>query len=295
MLVLLWFRSFLNRRNPCVFGIVWMVAVFNRLYMTIDEQSPTDIAPELQLLPSGDTAWTLEFGNRIDPTLHARVLGLAGALDAARKDGANKDLAAIVDVVPTFRSLTVHYNPLACDGERLGEALALMAESSGAATQDGRHWLIPVCFDDDFAPDLNDLCETKNMSRDAVIALMTEATFQVYMIGFMPGYPYMGGLPAALEMPRLASPRKAVPARSLAVAGSMCAVYPWESPGGWRLLGRTPIPMFSAQEVDAPSLLASGDRVRWQSIDRAAYAEMENAVAGGAFERKSLLVGKEGK
>ena len=133
------------------------------------------------------------------------------------------------------------------------------------------------------------------MSRDAVIALMTEATFQVYMIGFMPGYPYMGGLPAALEMPRLASPRKAVPARSLAVAGSMCAVYPWESPGGWRLLGRTPIPMFSAQEVDAPSLLASGDRVRWQSIDRAAYAEMENAVAAGAFDRKSLLVGKEGK
>lgn len=263
--------------------------------MAIDEQSLVDAAPALQLLPVGDTAWTVEFGKRIDPTLHARVLGLAGALDAARKDGANKDLAAIVDVVPTFRSLTVHYNPLACDGERLGEALALMAESSGAATQKGRHWLIPVCFDDDFAPDLNDLCETKNMSRDAVIALMTEATFQVYMIGFMPGYPYMGGLPAALEMPRLASPRKAVPARSLAVAGSMCAVYPWESPGGWRLLGRTPIPMFSAQEVDAPSLLASGDRVRWQSIDRAAYAEMENAVADGAFDRKSLLVGKEGK
>ena len=263
--------------------------------MAIEDQSVVDVAPALQLLPLGDTAWTIEFGNRIDPALHALVLGLAGALDAARKDGTNKDLTAIVDVVPTFRSLTVHYNPLACDGERLGEALALMAESSGAATQEGRHWLIPVCFDDDFAPDLNDLCETKNMSRDAVIALMTEATFQVYMIGFMPGYPYMGGLPAALEMPRLASPRKAVPARSLAVAGSMCAVYPWESPGGWRLLGRTPIPMFSAQEVDAPSLLASGDCVRWQSIDRAAYAEMENAVAAGAFDRKSLLVGKEGK
>ena len=263
--------------------------------MAIDEQSLMDVAPALQLLPVGDTAWTVEFGVRIDPALHARVLGLAAALDAARKEGANKDLAAIVDVVPTFRSLTVHYNPLACDGERLGEALALMAESSGAATQEGRHWLIPVCFDDDFAPDLNDLCETKGMTRDAVIALMTEATFQVYMIGFMPGFPYMGGLPKELEMSRLASPRKVVPARSLAVAGSMCAVYPWESPGGWRLLGRTPIPMFSAQEVDAPSLLASGDRVRWQSIDRAAYAEMENAVAAGAFDRKSLLVGKEGK
>ena len=261
--------------------------------MAIDEQSLMDVAPALQLLPVGDTAWTVEFGVRIDPALHARVLGLAAALDAARKEGANKDLAAIVDVVPTFRSLTVHYNPLACDGERLGEALALMAESSGAATQEGRHWLIPVCFDDDFAPDLNDLCETKNMSRDAVIALMTEATFQVYMIGFMPGFPYMGGLPKELEMPRLASPRKVVPARSLAVAGSMCSVYPWESPGGWRLLGRTPIPMFSAKEVNAPSLLASGDRVRWQAIDRKTYQEMESAIESGTFDRKSLLLGKE--
>lgn len=261
--------------------------------MTLDNQTPLDVAPPLRLLPVGDTAWTIEFGNRIDPALHARVLGLAGALALAREVGANKDFAAIVDVVPTFRSLTVHYNPLACDGERLGEALALLAESAGAATQDGRQWLIPVCFDDDFAPDLNDLCEAKGMSRDAVLALMTDAVFQVYMIGFMPGFPYMGGLPAELEMPRLASPRKAVSARSLAVAGSMCSVYPWESPGGWRLLGRTPIPMFSAKEVDAPSLLASGDRVRWQAIDRKTYQEMESAVESGTFDRRSLLVGKE--
>ena len=262
--------------------------------MTIDEQASLDVASSPQLLPLGDTAWTVEFGNRIDPALHARVLGLAAALEQARESGGNKDLSAIVDVVPTFRSLTVHYNPLACDGERLGEALALMAESSGAATQEGRQWLIPVCFDDDLAPDLNDLCEAKGMRRDAVISLMTEASFQVYMIGFMPGFPYMGGLPAVLEMPRLASPRKAVPARSLAVAGSMCSVYPWESPGGWRLLGRTPIPMFSAKEVDAPSLLASGDCVRWQAIDRQTYQEMENAVERGTLDRKSLLVGKEG-
>lgn len=261
--------------------------------MTRDDTTPMDIAPPLQLLPVGDTAWTIEFGNRIDPALHARVLGLAGALALARESGTNKGFAAIVDVVPTFRSLTVHYNPLACDGERLGEALALLAESSGAATQEGRQWLIPVCFDDDFAPDLNDLCEAKGMNRDAVLALMTDAVFQVYMIGFMPGFPYMGGLPAELEMPRLASPRKAVPARSLAVAGSMCSVYPWESPGGWRLLGRTPIPMFSAKEVDSPSLLASGDCVRWQTIDRQTYQEMESAIESGTFDRKSLLLGKE--
>lgn len=244
-----------------------------------------------RLLPLGDTAWTLEFGDSIDPALHARVLGLAEALGAARA-GAGAPFSAIVDVVPTFRSLTVHYDPLATDGERLGQDLLHLAQSAGSASQVGRQWRIPVCFDPEYAPDLDELAQSKGLSRDAVIALMGGATFQVYMIGFMPGFPYMGGLPTVLEMPRLASPRKAVPARSLAVAGAMCAVYPWESPGGWRLLGRTPVPMFSASETDSPSLLASGDRVRWQAIDKSRYLEIEAQVAAGAFDRQSLLQGE---
>ena len=128
------------------------------------------------------------------------------------------------------------------------------------------------------------------MTRNAVIDLMTATTFQVYMIGFMPGFPYMGGLPAALEMPRLSSPRKALPARSLAIAGAMCAVYPWESPGGWRLLGRTPIPMFSAREENAPSLLAAGDRVNWRAVDRAEFERLEAAALRGELARESLLI-----
>jgi inhibitor of KinA len=255
----------------------------------------TDSSPAPILLPLGDSAWTIEFGETIDPRLHARVLGLAGALDRARAaagEGAadDKDFAAIVDVVPTFRSLTVYYKPLCCDGERLGAALLRLAESSGTASREGRHWRIPVCFDEEFAPDLADLAATKNLRKAEVIALMTGATFQVYMIGFMPGFPYMGGLPAQLEMPRLSSPRKAVPARSLAIAGTMCAVYPWESPGGWRLLGRTPVPMFSANDTESPSLLASGDRVCWQAIDREAFLRMEAAAAAGALDRHSLLL-----
>ena len=249
-----------------------------------------------RLLPLGDTAWTLEFGQTIDPALHARVLGLAEALSKARADAQlaapfSAQFAAIVDVVPTFRSLTVHYDPLATDGERLGHDLLNLAQSAGSASQVGRQWRIPVCFDNEYAPDLDELAQSKGLSRDAVIALMCEATFQVYMIGFMPGFPYMGGLPEVLEVPRLASPRKAVPARSLAVAGAMCAVYPWESPGGWRLLGRTPVPMFSASEADSPSLLASGDVVRWQAIDKLRYLEIEALVESGSFDRQSLLLG----
>ena len=251
------------------------------------------------LLPLGDTAWTVEFGDAIDPAVHARVLGLAGALAQARRAGSSnvrdahdaygREFAAIVDVVPTFRSLTVHYDPLRCNGERLGESLLDLAATAGDAGAQGRQWQIPVCFAEEFASDLNELAQHAGLEPQAAVSLMTSTEFRVYLIGFMPGFPYMGGLPAALQMPRLSSPRKAVPERSLAVAGAMCAVYPWESPGGWRLIGRTPVPMFAAADAD-PALLASGDRVRWQSIDRATYLEMETAFRNGSLDRRSLLV-----
>jgi inhibitor of KinA len=240
----------------------------------------------MRLLPLGDTAWTVEFGDRIDPALHGRVLGLLDALEKAKAD---ERFAGIVDLVPTFRSLTVCYDPFVCNGERLGQALVALARDAGASSREGRHWSIPVCFDDDLGPDLNDLAQAKGLTREAVIELLTRAVFQVYMIGFMPGYAYMGGLPPELEMPRLSSPRQAVPARSLAVAGAMCGVYPWESPGGWRLLGRTPIPFFTAGDEAAPSLLASGDRVRWRAVERSEFNELEAAALAGRLARDSLL------
>ena len=247
-----------------------------------------------RLLPLGDTAWTIEFGDTIDPALHARVLGLAQALERAVSEAEESVFSAIVDVVPTFRSLTVHFNPLLCDGHFLGRALLSLAEVAGTTCKAGRQWSIPVCFDDDFAPDLDDLAQSKGMTREAVIALMTGANFQVYMIGFMPGFPYMGGLPQVLEMPRLSSPRKAVPARSLAVTGTMCAVYPWESPGGWRLLGRTPVPMFSVEDKVSPALLEPGDRVRWQAVGRSQFLDLEAALASGALTRGRFQISGEG-
>jgi KipI family sensor histidine kinase inhibitor len=239
------------------------------------------------LLALGDAAWTVEFGDRIDPALFSRVLGFAERLKKAFAASESPDLAGIVDIVPTFRSLTVFFDPDLCDAEKLGKTLLQLARDSGSVRARGRLWNIPVCFDEDFGPDLSALAEAKALRRDEVIALMTGATFQVYMIGFMPGFPYMGGLPARLEIPRLASPRKAIPPRTLAIAGTMCAIYPWESPGGWRLLGRTPVPLFSADDAVSPSLFASGDRVRFEAIDRTRFVEMEKSSA--RFERSAYL------
>ena len=131
------------------------------------------------------------------------------------------------------------------------------------------------------------------MAPEGVIALLTAATYLVYMIGFMPGFPYMGGLPPQLAMPRLANPRKVVPARSLAVTGEMCAVYPWESPGGWNLLGRTPVPLFEAAEEAAPALLESGDQVRWRVVDRAEFEYIAGELAAGRLSRANFCIAAE--
>ena len=240
----------------------------------------------LRLLPLGDTAYTVEFGRDIDPAIHAQVLGFANALDAMAANGL---LEGVVEWVPTFRSVTVHFEPDRADPAELAETLLAVARQGARASARGCRWHIPVCFEPDFAPDLAELAEARGLPEAEVLRLMTETVFTVYMLGFLPGFPYLGGLPEALEMPRLANPRKVVPARSIAVAGRMCAAYPWESPGGWRLLGRTPVRLFDAANPRRPALLAPGDEVCWRAVDRAEYSDIEHRISAGGFNIATLL------
>lgn len=251
---------------------------------------PNDPLP--RLLALGDSAWTLEFGNHIDTATNARVMGLAERLTQARHT--EPLLAAITDVVPTFRSLTVHYDALKANAIALGERLLVLAQGGDQTQEPGRHWHLPVCFDVDFAPDLPRLAEAKGLRPEEVIERLLAATFRVYMLGFQPGFPYMGGVPPELQMPRLPSPRQQVPAQSLAVAGEMCAVYPWASPGGWNLLGRTPVVLFDLRHADQPALLSAGDTVRWHAVDRAAHDRLAAQVAQGATPRASFLKAPHG-
>lgn len=241
--------------------------------------------PAPRLLSLGDAAWTIEFGNAVAPALRERVLAYCETLEARRAD---PGLDGVIEWVPTFRSVTVHFDPLQADARKLGRALLAWAATSGSRGVRGQQWLIPVCFDPDCAPDLADVAAAKGIATADVVRLLTTAEFPVYMLGFLPGFPYLGGLPEALEMPRLASPRKAVPERSVAIAGRMCAVYPWQSPGGWRLVGRTPVRLFDAANEQRPALLAPGDVVRWQAIDRESYARLEREVAAGGMDWRTL-------
>jgi KipI family sensor histidine kinase inhibitor len=240
----------------------------------------------LRLLPLGDAAFTVEFGRDIDSGTHALVLGFAQVLKEMAGEGR---LAGVVEWVPTFRSVTVHFDPDQADPAQLAAILLAAAGQGARARARGRRWHIPVCFDADFAPDLAELAAARGLAEAEAVRLMTGTVFIVYMLGFLPGFPYMGGLPEALEMTRLATPRKAVPARSIAVAGRMCAAYPWESPGGWRLLGRTPVCLFEAVNAQRPALLAPGDEVCWRAVDRAEYGRIETEIAAGRFDVATLL------
>jgi KipI family sensor histidine kinase inhibitor len=248
--------------------------------------APSTTYPRLS--PLGDTAWIVEFGSVIDEPTHERVMGLAQALAEAKARGQWSD---VVEWVPAFTTLTVHFTTAGESDAAQAAAGALLELARGAAPQSrpGRRWRLPVCFDAEFAPDLDELAQAQGLSPRQVIELMTRTTFRVYMLGFQPGFAYLGGLPAALERPRRATPRTAVPERSVAVAGRMCAVYPWRSPGGWHLLGRTPLALFNAASSD-PAWLHPGDEVRWVAIERARHDELERSAAMGAIRREAWLV-----
>ncbi len=243
--------------------------------------------PWPRLRPLGDAALSVEFGRDIDPALHARVMGFAAALEARRRDDG---LPGVVEWVPAFTSLTVYFEPGSDALERQADALAELARQAAPLARAGTEWRIPVCFEGEHGPDLAALAQARGLDSAEVVALMCGAEFRVYLLGFLPGFPYMGGLPAACELPRLAVPRRAVPERSLAVVGRMCAVYPWQSPGGWHLLGRTPLRPFDLRREAGPALFAPGDLVRWQAIDADEYRELDALAQRNELPRERFIV-----
>jgi inhibitor of KinA len=231
-----------------------------------------------RLLDAGDGAVTIEFGDRIAQDLVARVRALDQVLVAALARG---DLPGVVETMPTFRSLTVLYDPLQTRRSALDPVLsALLAQAEHAPLASGRRWRLPVCYGGGFGADLADVAAATGLSADEVVQRHAGCEFSVYMIGFMPGFPFMGDLPAALNMPRRQEPRLRVPAGSVAITGSLTAIYPWQSPGGWQLIGRCPVPLFDAA-APAPSLLAPGDTVCFEAVTPARLAELETAIAAG--------------
>ncbi|QDF95090.1 allophanate hydrolase [Azoarcus sp. DD4] len=242
----------------------------------------------LRLLDAGDAAFTIEFGNAIDPQLLAAVNALDAAIARLQAEGG---LPGVIETMPTFRSLTVFFDPLLTGREALIAALQpLFAAAEGGAALAGRRWRLPVCYEGECAPDLADTARAIGAGEDEVVALHSGTEYRVYMLGFLPGFPFMGDLPERLRLPRRAEPRVRVPAGSVAIATGLTAIYPWESPGGWHLLGRCPVPLFDAGRA-SPSLLAAGDRVCFEPVSMAEFQRLTAALQAGEIDPQQWLEG----
>src|SRR5246127_1454314 len=233
-------------------------------------------AMKVRFLSAGDRALVVEFGDRIDRALSNDVL----RLDASLRSSA---LPGVVETVPTFRSLMVHYDPLVTSRAELKNAIVgrldRQAKPCGSATL----WRVPVCYEGEYAPDLVEVARLTGLTPGDVAALHNGVRYHVYMLGFLPGFPYMGDLPPQLALPRRADPRVRVPAGSVSIATNLTAIYPYESPGGWHLIGTTPIRLFDP-EGTPPALFAPGDAVQCEPVDPAAFASIKTAVDGGAYQ-----------
>ena len=229
----------------------------------------------MRILLSGDTAVTVEFGDHIDRAVSEKVLHLDALVRAANLHG-------VVETVPTFRSLTVHYDPLATAPAALLPPLEKLAGDARGEARPSRLWRVPASYALDHAPDLDDVAHRTDLSTDEIVGLHTGTRFHVYMLGFAPGYPYMGDLPQRLVLPRRTDPRTRVPAGSIAIATTMTAIYPVESPGGWHLIGATPIRLFDPG-LPHPALFAPGDAVRFEPIGVREFDAIRAAVAAGTY------------
>ncbi|MBS0240673.1 MAG: 5-oxoprolinase subunit PxpB [Proteobacteria bacterium] len=237
--------------------------------------SPADPI-QVRFLPAGDTALVVEFGDKVDREVSDRVLALADAVE-------KRAIAGIVEMVPTFRSLMIHYDPLQLGVAEIEAEVRPMLASLGAVHHSGRLWTLPVAYGGDLGPDLGEVAERTRHSPEEIVRKHTSIDYHVYMLGFLPGNPYLGDGPEELWLPRRESPRVKVPMGTVSIAMRLVSIYPLESPGGWHLIGRTPVRLFDRRRPNAV-LLAAGDRVRFRPVSREEHDRLEEEAAAGRMQ-----------
>lgn len=219
---------------------------------------------DLRIIPAGDAALVVELPARIDPAINARLVVMAERL--RRSCG-----AAVLDAVVGYCTLTVYFDPLLVDAAWLeGELWDVAGDIVAASEADGGSVDVPVCYGGELGPDLASVAAAIGATEEEVIALHCSPEYRVYVVGFVPGFAYMGVVQPRLALPRRSTPRTKVPRGSVAIAAGQTGIYPIETPGGWHILGRTPVLPFD-ETREQPVLFRPGDRVKFHPIDRAEF------------------------
>lgn len=210
----------------------------------------------IRLVALGDSCVTVQFSETIDEAVNEQCIAAAAMLE-------RRTIRGVLDVVPTYNAVTVYFDPLNVDRQHLESELDGLGDSvRRATTPTPRTVEIAVSYGGSSGPDLQSVAEFAGVSAAEVVRLHTSRTYRVYMLGFLPGFAYMGSVDARIAMPRLETPRIRVTAGSIGIAGAQTGIYPCDTPGGWRIIGRTAEKMFNLSRPE-PFLLKAGDRVRF--------------------------------
>ncbi|MGQ0663323.1 MAG: 5-oxoprolinase subunit PxpB [Pseudomonadota bacterium] len=220
-----------------------------------------------RFIPAGDIAMLVELGDAISPEVSRRVVALEGRID-------ERAIPGIVETVPTYRSILVHYDPSILSAAALEAAIRELGHDDAAHSAPPRRWIFPVAYGGENGIDLEFVARHRGLTTEEVIRLHAAPVYRVYMLGFSPGFAYLGGLPAALHIARRDNPRPKVPAGTVSIGGIQAAICCQAIPSGWHLLGRTPVRTYIPGRRD-PFLLAAGDEVRLTPIGAAEFARLE--------------------
>jgi 5-oxoprolinase (ATP-hydrolysing) subunit B len=229
--------------------------------------------PPPRLLPSGDSAITVEFSRNIDDAANRRVLALDRAI-------ADTPILGVTETVPTYRSLLVHYDPGRIDFTTLGQNLLALAQVPAPAGAKTRRWRIPVAYGGENGIDLEDVAKTLNTTPDDIVARHVAGDYRVAMIGFTPGWSYLSGLEKFLHMPRRQNPRLLTPAGTISIGGVQTGIQCLAAPSGWHLLGRTPVRTYQLHR-EPIFLTEPGDRITFFPVDAKTFAEQDRAAEAG--------------
>jgi len=231
----------------------------------------------MKCIPYGDRAMLVNFEQVISEDINLKVIGLKHEIEKIK---------GVTHLIPAYCSLTIGYNPGKIKYDQLEEEVTAISANSQKAVN-GRHLKIPVCYGGDFGPDMTIVTKQTGLSEKDIIEIHTTTTFRVYMMGFIPGFAYMGKLPESLECKRQEEPRRRVPIGSVGLAGLQTGIYPSEAPGGWQLIGKTPVKTFQT-EKEEPFLFKTGDCVSFYPIKKKEFKKMATDVKKGTF-KESLL------
>jgi KipI family sensor histidine kinase inhibitor len=226
-----------------------------------------------RFLPCGDGALTVEFGSTIDPDLNGKVLALDALLRA-------NPPAGLLETVPTYRSLTLQFDPTVLDYDALTRWLEEAMSGLQPQNAMGARWRVPVVYGGEYGIDLQDVAERHGLTPSQLIEIHSSAVYRIYMIGFLPGFAYLGGLDPRIATSRRTQPRLKVPSGSIMIGGEQAGIVPMEMPSGWHLLGRTPVLSY-APERDPAFLFAAGDEIVFEPIDASRWDVLERAALAG--------------